>query len=81
MLNTNQTISEIYCKGRYSLDGKIPCKDSFSYLGKWGDKELVEHQNKETENDSKHDWWVGFDVSKKFDNLKTKIDEVIDDRR
>lgn len=69
-------IRVIFCKGRYSIKGKIKCVDSFEYIGEFGDKELVDHMNKEKDLDCKQNWWTGFDVDQKFDNLQSKVAEV-----
>jgi len=75
----NQTTNIIYCKGRYSAGGRTPC--TFEHIGHWGDKELVEHQKEEESKDTKQEWWIGFDTDKKFENLKTKVEEVHEERQ
>ena len=67
-------IVRIICKGRYSLNGMIPC--DFEHIGEWGDKELVEHQKFEKDQDNKQSWWTGFDVDKRFNKLKETYDHA-----
>ena len=67
----------IKCNGRYSTHGKIPCKDNFEYYGEYGDDELWEHQKKEMGEDSKHDWWTGFDNDPKFIRLQENYDNAL----
>ena len=69
-------IHVIYCKGRYSIRGHIDCIDKFEYIGKFGDKELVEHMDKEKVLDNKQSWWSGYDTDIKFDDLQSKVAEV-----
>lgn len=71
---------EIYCKGRYhAIDGLHKCHKSFSHIGNWNDPELIEHQKWEEIQDSKKDWWVGYDINTKFEMLKDKTNEVQED--
>jgi|7_EtaG_2_1085326.scaffolds.fasta_scaffold02885_8 hypothetical protein len=69
----------IYCKGRYSIHGKSECIDSFEYIGDWGDEELVKHADKEKSLDTKKTWWTGFEINKKFENLKRKVEDIRED--
>lgn len=72
-------MKHIYCKGRYTLKGKEECVDKFEYIGEWEDDKLVEHQDKEKKLDTRKSWWTGFAIDKKFENLKSKIDNVKED--
>lgn len=75
----NQITKIIYCKGRYSARGRTPC--DFEHFGNWGDKELIEHQKEEEAKDTKKEWWIGFDTDKKFETLKTKVEEIHEERK
>ena len=55
---------KIKCEGRYA-DGFHKCEFRFVHEGKWNDKELEEHQKLEEDEDSKYDFWVGFQEIKK----------------
>lgn len=60
--------------------GKKPCVSGFEYYGNDGDKELVEHQKLEKDIDSKDNWWIGFEVDKRFENLKEQAQKIKDDK-
>lgn len=61
----------IKCKGRWSVHGKQDCADRFEYIGKYGDKKLVEHQEKEKTQDCRQHWWTGFENDEKFELMKS----------
>lgn len=58
----------IYCRGHWrknpSVD--IKCEDNFSYFGKWGDKELYEHERLEINRYGNS--WSGFTDKKESDD-------------
>jgi hypothetical protein len=69
----------IYCKGRYTKQGKEECVDKFKHYGDWGDKELNEHQEKEKKLDNIKTWWTGYTTDNKFDKMKEKIKDIKSD--
>lgn len=75
-------MNKFYCKGRWSISGgKKPCIDEFEHYGENGDKELVDHQTKEKDLNSKSDWWTGFDTDKRFENLKEQSDKIKEQKK
>ena len=67
----------IYCVGRYFKNcGHKVCETGFSHIGKWGDKELVEHEKLEQQVDNEDNWHVGFEVDNKFLNLQEKVEYI-----
>jgi|TARA_B110000263_G_scaffold248750_1_gene264424 hypothetical protein len=69
---------QIKCKGRWSVaDGKALCKDKFEYFGEYGDKELIDHQEKEKSFDCKQTWWTGFENDQHFENVKSSYDNYV----
>jgi hypothetical protein len=67
----------IYCKGRYTKHGKEECVDKFEHYGSFGDKELIEHQEKEKKLDNIKTWWTGYTTDNRFENLKEKSKEIL----
>ena len=67
-------IKKITCKGRHTVSKNIPC--SFEHFGEWNDIELIEHQRIEKRQDTKMNWWTGFDVDPRFTALKEEADNI-----
>jgi hypothetical protein len=68
---------QIYCKGRWSVTGKIECSDKFQHIGYYGDQELIDHQEKEKSLNCMQNWWTGFEDDPKFDAIRECRNKLI----
>jgi hypothetical protein len=63
MINTNISLLTndgviIKCNGLWH-EGQVYCK--FEHIGKWGDKDLIEHEKLERAKENKNTYWCGFE--------------------